>query len=52
MGPQGAGGPSEPAVKIDTGALKCSVTWAIFFLFGLGASVTLRGGAIGVHWGR
>ena len=38
---------------IFSGALKCSVIWTIFFffLFGLGASVTLRGGALGVHQG-
>ena len=33
---------------IFSGALKCSVIWAIFFFFCLGASVTLRGGALGV----
>ena len=36
---------------IFSGAWKCSVIWAIFFFFGLGASVTLRGGALGVHQG-
>ena len=34
---------------IFSGTLKCSVFWAIFFFFnGLGASVTLRGGDLGV----
>ena len=35
---------------IFSGALKCSVSWAFLF-FCLGESVTLRGGALGVHRG-
>ena len=31
--------------------MKCSVIWAIFFFFCLGASVTLRGRALSVHRG-
>ena len=38
-------------VVFFSGALKCSVIWAIFFFFGVGESVTLRGGALGVHRG-
>ena len=36
---------------IFSGALKCSVIWAFFFFFDLGASVNLRGGALGVPQG-
>ena len=40
-------------VVFFSGALKCSVIWAIIIIFwgGLGASVTLRGGALGVPRG-
>ena len=38
-------------VVFFSGALKCSVIWAIFVCVCVGTSVTLRGGSLGVHQG-